>query len=386
MEEGRTVIFGAGKYGRIALEELGKDRVKYFVDNSVQKQKDLVGGIPVYPVSYLVEVHETDRVLICGMSYMTMEQQLIDLGVTNYKLFEPIVHYYPTTDMIYNPYDNKVNLDLNEESWVERTNENKIIEYIAAEVDFLKDKDRLFSHIEIETVNRCNGNCDFCPVSKKNDTRELHIMTDELFEKIIGELADINYSGRLALFSNNEPFLDPKIIERNRYAREKLPNAKMHLFTNGTLLDMDKFLGIVENLNELIIDNYQQELQLLKPCKEIVEYCEQHHELKKKVTIVLRKPHEILTTRGGDAPNRSIKKSYGGAKCTLPYKQMIVRPDGKISLCCNDALGKMSLGDLTVQTVVEAWNSPEYRRVRKLLAEGREKIKLCKYCDYFAIG
>ena len=75
-----------------------------------------------------------------------------------------------------------------------------------------------------------------------------------------------------------------------------------------------------------------------------------------------------------------------GAKCTLPYKQMIVRPDGKISLCCNDALGKMSLGDLTMQTVVEAWNSPEYRRVRALLAGGREKIKLCEYCDYFAIG
>lgn len=26
---------------------------------------------------------------------------------------------------------------------------------------------------------------------------------------------------------------------------------------------------------------------------------------------------------------------------------MVVRPDGKVSLCCNDALGTMTLGDLT---------------------------------------
>lgn len=50
-------------------------------------------------------------------------------------------------------------------------------------------------------------------------------MTDELFEKIIGELADLDYSYRLGLYSNNEPFLDEDIIRRVKYAREKLPKA-----------------------------------------------------------------------------------------------------------------------------------------------------------------
>ena len=74
-------------------------------------------------------------------------------------------------------------------------------------------------------------------------------------------------------------------------------------------------------------------------------------ELKKKVTIVMRKPHEILTSRGGDAPNRTHTATYPDIKCALPFKQLIVRPDGKVSLCCNDPYGKCTLGDLNIEGV-----------------------------------
>ena len=81
---------------------------------------------------------------------------------------------------------------------------------------------------------------------------------------------------------------------------------------------------------------YQQELKLIKPCAQIQDYCKVHPELTKKVTIVLRKPQEILTSRGGTAPNRKDIVEYGRDRCALPYKQMIARPDGKVSLCFND--------------------------------------------------
>ena len=160
----------------------------------------------------------------------------------------------------------------------------------------------------------------------------------------------------------------------------------MHLFTNGTLLTLDKFIALTEVLDELIIDNYQQELKLIKPCARIAEYCEKHPELKKKVTIVLRKPQEILTSRGGTAPNRKRLLEYGEDRCVLPFKQMIVRPDGKVSLCCNDAVGRYTLGDLSREKLTDVWFGAAFQEVRRRLYVGRKEWGSCRYCDAFSVG
>ena len=117
-----------------------------------------------------------------------------------------------------------------------------------------------------------------------------------------------------------------------------------------------------------------------------MEYCELHPELKEKVTIVLRKANEILSTRGGDAPNRKYLVSYGEATCALPYKQMIVRPDGKVSLCCNDPLGKNTLGDLSKESILDVWYGEKFNEVRDALNRGRKNLEHCIYCDVFNLG
>ena len=50
-------------------------------------------------------------------------------------------------------------------------------------------------------------------------------MSEELFRKIIDDLAGMHYTNRIALYSNNEPFLDERIIDFHKYANEKLPHA-----------------------------------------------------------------------------------------------------------------------------------------------------------------
>lgn len=238
----------------------------------------------------------------------------------------------------------------------------------------------LFSSVELEVINRCNGECPFCPVNRHDDPRKLKKMDTELFKKIINELSELDYSGRLALHSNNEPFLDTRIIEFARYAREKLPHAFIYMYTNGTLLTLEKFTEIIPYLNRMIIDNYNDDLKLHENIKEINIYCKQNRNLDKKVEIHVRKIHEVLNTRGGQSPNNSRRETLD-MSCTLPYKQMVIRPDGKTSLCCNDAYGKYTMADLTRMTVKEAWYSPQYRGIRKQLRNGRKYVRLCKYCD-----
>jgi radical SAM protein with 4Fe4S-binding SPASM domain len=208
-------------------------------------------------------------------------------------------------------------------------------------------------------------------------------MNEALFKKIIDELSDLNYSGEISLFSNNEPLMDDRVVKFHKYAREKLPNARLHMFTNGTLFTLPLFIELVQYLDELIIDNYQQELKLIKPVQIIKDYVEKNPELRNKVTIALRKRDEILTSRGGDAPNRQEKLSFKGETCALPFEQMIIRPDGKVSLCCNDPIGKVTLGDVSKQSLVDVWYGEDYSKVRDMIVKGRENIEHCRYCDTF---
>lgn len=383
----QIIIFGAGQIGHMALKEYGVDRVKYFIDNNDLLWGKRIQNLYIKRVNAAIEDSKFHKIVIASKNYELMEMQLLQLGIENFTVYKNAQSkFYATNNLIFNPYEENAQRNLSEEEWIDNLQRNKVRETVYQQVELLYKKDILFNHVEIETINRCNGVCDFCPVSKKNDLREFVVMNRKLFENIIWQLAEINYDGRLALFSNNEPFLDDDIIDKHRYARKYLPSARMFLFTNGTLLTLKKFKEIIGYLDELIIDNYQENLKLIKPCEIISEYCEQHPELKKKVTIVLRKPHEILSTRGGDAPNRKKKVSYANERCVLPFKQLIIRPDGKISLCCNDPYGKNTLGDLTKESIVEVWNNDRFKMVRKCIYEGRGHWKHCEFCDTFNIG
>lgn len=382
----KNVIFGAGVYGMRALEQLKEETVAYFLDNDVQKQGTVIRDIPVISIEQFVPMKEQFHVWIASLYAESMAKQLRESGVTEYSFFlEGLRGFYETNELIYNSYD-----VLPEAATEEEWNRSKKLAYsrkaVYDEVEKLYQEQGLFNHIEIETINRCNGSCSFCPINHNVDPREKKIMDTSLFENIVEQLAAMDYAGRFATFSNNEPLLDERIIDFNRYARKRLPKARMHLFTNGTLLTLDKFIALTEVLDELIIDNYQQELQLIKPCQEIAAYCKEHPWLARKVTIVLRKPHEVLTSRGGNAPNRKNVGDYGKDRCILPFRQMIVRPDGKISLCCNDAVGKYTLGDLKKESLLDIWNGPRFAMVRKCLYEGRENWGNCRNCDAFSMG
>lgn len=291
--------------------------------------------------------------------------------------------YYDYDEIVYPAQVMDKNQGWDEEHWNTVLEKNLYRNSINSYVEEAIKKVPLFEHVEIETINRCNGICEFCPVNVYDDSRTKKEMEEKLFYKIIRELQDINYHGRLATFSNNEPFLDKRIIEWNKYARFHLPNARIHLFTNGTLLTLEKFIKIIPFLDEMIIDNYTKDLSLLTNCREIVNYCEKHVELKKKVTIVPRSPEEIRTSRGGDAPNRKDKKSFADVSCIYPFQQLIIRPDGKVSLCCNDALGRSTMGDVNEESLVEIWYGERFQRIREQLLKGRGAVSHCIYCDTF---
>ena len=387
-------LYGTGKEAKDLwsdLKYMNFPQITYVVDRDDSNfQSKEWNGFHVNKIDDVMD--KTDCVMVGSARYhMAIDARLTRLGKDSFMILDPfrLRSYNKKNQLVINIYLKTGIENLTEEEFNQKSSErNNDFDAIAAYINEIEKMDSipLFGHVEIETINRCNGGCSFCPVSVQNDTRPFQVMTKELFEKIIGELQELDYSGRISPFSNNEPFLDDRIINFTKYMREHLPKARIHLFTNGTLMSVEKYREIMQYLDELIIDNYNQQLKLIEPVEKIKEYCMQHIELISKTDIVLRKQNEVLTTRGGDAPNRHNQISYPKVKCALPYRQLIIRPSGEVSLCCNDALGKYTLGNINDEKIIDIWYGKRFQEIREKIRNGRENIAICKYCDTFYLN
>ncbi|MBQ9334656.1 MAG: SPASM domain-containing protein [Lachnospiraceae bacterium] len=378
-------VWGAGEYGEKAIIKYG-DMVTSVIDNSPDKKGQQFFEKTIISFDeYLQSSCEDKHVVICASFYnrLSIIRQLKEYGIYDYEIFSP--QLFDDVDLVFNQYEQFDGVS--EEAWNAKIENDGNIERVEAYVEVHRDKPQLFHEIEIETINRCNGTCSFCPVNVKRDIRKPAFMEEALFYKIVEDLHNLNYTGRVALFSNNEPFLDKRIIDFSKYLREEVPLAQIHLFTNGTLLSIDKFDSIIEYLDELIIDNYNQNLELNESVKKIKEHVEYLGDgsIRNKVKILLRKSDEYLSSRGGDAPNRSEVIDVSQRKCALPWCQMIVRPTGEVSLCCNDPYGKMTLGDLNKESLTEVWYGQKYTELRQKLLKGRGEVEHCSRCDTFMV-
>jgi len=238
----------------------------------------------------------------------------------------------------------------------------------------------IFATIEIETINRCNGECDFCPVNREAERRPFRLMDSGLFASIISQLGELDYQGSVGMYLNNEPLLDGRVYGFCEYARSKLPKAYIYMLTNGTLLDVERLKSLMGSLDALIIDNYDDRQKISGPLADVVRFAEGDVGLRERVVTYLRKGSEYRTTRGGNSPNRHNVIPLS-SPCCMPFSMMAVRPDGKLSLCCCDVYESVTLGDLTEQGILEAWRGERYNEVRRMMLKGRQNIGYCRRCD-----
>lgn len=242
-----------------------------------------------------------------------------------------------------------------------------------------------FESVEIETINRCNNSCSFCPVNRSEDPRPYALMDEGLFREIVRQLGDIDFNGKISLYSNNEPLLDKRIVDFHRTVRESLPHSFISLFTNGTMLSPDIFDELIDNLDELVIDNYDDSLQMIESVRKIHSHISGSESITGKVKIVIRRRSAVRRTRAGQAKNRRKMSVRLSALCALPFTQMVIRPAGGVSLCCQDAIGAYTLGDCTRESLMEIWNGKPFQDVRNRIMAGRQSIDICSQCDHFTV-
>ena len=238
----------------------------------------------------------------------------------------------------------------------------------------------LFTHVFIETISRCNGRCSFCQVNIDADIRKFSLMSEETFLNIIQQLKKLNYQKILYFHRNNEALMDKRVYKFIQIARENLPNANIRLFTNGTLLNVEKFKSLTKYLTMLKINNYNDNLELNEPTKEIVNYCNNDSQYDNKVKISIRRETELLKNRASSYVNRKISFKLK-SPCLYPFKQFNICASGKVVLCCNDAWEEEVLGDINHESMLDIWYGDKFKDIREKNIKGRDNIKICSSCD-----
>lgn len=357
-EEGRNIlIWGTGIGGEYCYKicrRLGIN-ISFFVDASKVKHNTKFHDNLIVGPDW-VETNKHIFILVANKYYDEIKDSLIGLGFKERSDFIDFIDF------------DGVKIDA-----YTRAAERYFAQYEGS-------KQPLFKSIEIETVNSCNMDCSFCPCNKYADKRVLHYMDETLFDSIINQLAALNYDESIALFANNEPFIDRRISGFIEKVKNALPRAFLFLYSNGTLLTLDKFLEIIKYLDLLVLDNYDDSYEFITPIKEIYNYCLKNADVSQKVKIQKRKKNEVLHTRGGKAPNKEVS-FIEGSTCLYPFQQLVINSSGMVGLCINDLYTEYTLGNVNYESIVDIWYGDKYRKVRENIRKGRENFTLCKFCD-----
>ena len=290
--------------------------------------------------------------------------------------------------------------------------------------------------VHIETTNRCNFKCVFCPESD-DSYQELaggySSMAFEDFKRIVDELSVLGQHPRMInFFVMGEPLMNKRIAEYISYAREVLPQSILVLSTNGALLTENKFqplcdsgldflrISIFGQDNEAHQKNTQTNVDLSKIRENVKAFVTHRDLIAKKAPYVFVKSilspqaevnkeflryfsdigdervFEGLSNWNDDSDRYSSKMGVKAEDlesseffqhkkyvCTLPFYSMVIHGDLQVSVCCIDWNKKTLVGNLKFQSVSDVWNGEALHQFRlKHLERRKKEIPACANCTY----
>lgn len=285
---------------------------------------------------------------------------------------------------------------------------------------------------EIQTTSYCNGRCIICP--HRDVVINPQHMNQELFEKIIDEINELSRGGENVLiipYLNGEPLMDPQICQRLDIIRDKLPECKIELSTNLSLLQSSILEAIVRNgVDDLRIscfgweDSYHQSMPGLdfdcfqKQLRLLLDYLKKRGMLHiVSITVVL---HPLL--RQSDikaiktlAEQEKIRLNMWGAldragnvssfrntvnisdsderlkRYTCAQRRHLERmhilANGDVVLCCQDWRRDIVLGNALKSSLQTIWTNMDYIEIRSAIDEPNIPYpELCKKCKILIEG
>ncbi|WP_206671384.1 adenylyltransferase/cytidyltransferase family protein [Selenomonas montiformis] len=95
----KLILFGSGNYAKEFIEVYGEDyAISAIVDNNQNVWDTELKGISIYSPDYLKKLESgTYKVIVCIKNYLSVLNQIREMGVTDYGVFNPAVGYQRKT-------------------------------------------------------------------------------------------------------------------------------------------------------------------------------------------------------------------------------------------------------------------------------------------------
>ncbi len=245
-----------------------------------------------------------------------------------------------------------------------------------------------FTRVEFSITDLCNRRCVFCPrydpaVYPNNDDE----MSAELYEKIVSDLASLEWAGGIAFSGFGEPLLHRDLLSLVRLTKRYLPESILDIVTNGDKLSVPFSRELYEaGLDVLKVSLYDGPHQIpvyegmraelgVDPKRFIIR-----HRFDKSENYGL-----ILSNRAGMAlfpelPLKPLKEPLK-QECHFPFYKLMIDYDGRVLLCSHDWGKRLIAGDLKTQSVAEVWGSKTMSFVRKRLQHKDRCFQPCSACN-----
>lgn len=257
--------------------------------------------------------------------------------------------------------------------------------------------------VQVEFVESCPLRCSFCGLNgirgKENDYKFMELSTAK---RIINLIQEDEWTPRIEFAMHGEPSVHPQMIELVSMFRKGLPKLHLMMTSNGagfvkdpnhtvdTALQSLNVLALdwYENVKYIpkILEQYQGRFKPLYYPQNLKANPHRRRKLNEHNLVIVQDiakatkgTHSTLNNHAGSGspPNQN----GAGKRCAKPFRELSIRWDGSVAICCNDWVGAYKCGNILEQSLNSIWNGPEFVAARKKLYHGERDFGPCNGCD-----
>lgn len=191
-------------------------------------------------------------------------------------------------------------------------------------------------------------------------TKEVHY--------IIDTLAENGWNGDLLCFHiYNEPLIDPRLFEFIKYAKIKLSDVRIEIYSNGYYLNQT----MVTELQDVGVDI------LIVTAYGISEYV-------RLKSLSVNIPYSIVVGNLDDRLDNYNEINENSSKhppCRAFISQLCIYVTGEIGVCCLDYKNEYCLGNVFLYGL-ECINNKSLIDLQLQLLLGNRELAICKNCGW----
>ncbi len=267
------------------------------------------------------------------------------------------------------------------------------------------------SNVNIEISSYCNRKCQYCPISKVDRFSTNKVLPEPVFDKILSDLARIDYDREVSLNLYNEPTADRELLlARIAAIRKALPKSTIYFSSNGDYLDREYLAAMVAaGLSKLYVTLHAPKGEPYQDKYVIQRFTEFSARLGKVIKVEAFSPQEhvrgtmrisgieitVFSTnydklgsdRAGSVEKLTAIAAPRSAPCDRPFNDFTVSYEGTIFPCCqmfaDDEQHKKryAIGNISAfASIFEAYASKDMAAWRASLVSFGPKTSPCNTC------